>query len=208
LSQSLGETAEIRRRTGLTPTGYLASLDLLGPHLIAGHCIYTGAEDHDLLAQTRTQVAHLSTSNASAGALAPIRLMREKGIRVGLGTDNVAADMIEVMRMAVYVARMRDHDLHALMAQDVLEMATIRGAEALDLAHDIGSIEAGKKADLVLIDFDKLHLVPVVDPVANLIHDARGGDVRQVMVDGKMVVEDGRVLGIDEADLIREAQQV
>lgn len=208
LSQSPGENAEIHRRTGQTPTAYLARLGLLGPGMIAGHCIYTSDEDHDLFARTGTQVVHLSGSNAIAGAMAPIRLMRQKGIRVGLGTDNVAGDMIEVMRMALCIARMRDHDMHALMAQDVLEMATIRGAEALGMAQEIGSIQVGKKADLVFIDFNRLHLVPVVDPVANLVHDARGGDITHVMVDGTMVVQEGRVLGVDEPDLIREAQAV
>lgn len=140
--------------------------------------------------------------------MAPVRSMRKQGIEVGLGTDSMASDMIEVMRLAALVARMLDEDPVALQAEDVLEMATIGGARALGLSDEIGSIEVGKKADLVAVDYRRLHLPPIIDPVANLVHQGMGSDVTTVLVDGRLIVENGRIKTIDEQALIKEAQEI
>lgn len=208
LAQSRREVQEIISRTGKTPTAFLAETGLLGPEMIAGHCIYMTPDDIALLAQTHTNVSHQSASNAKIGMMAPVRSMRKQGIEVGLGTDSMASDMIEVMRLAALVARMLDEDPLALQAEDVLEMATIGGARALGLSDEIGSIEVGKKADLVAVDYRRLHLPPVVDPVANLVHQGIGSDVTTVLVDGRLVVENGRIKTIDEQALIKEAQEI
>ncbi len=208
LAQSRRELLEIDRRTGKTPTAYLANLGLLGPQMIAGHCIYMTPGDIELLYQTQTHVSHQSGSNAKGGMMAPIKTILEKGINVGLGTDNMAGDMIEVMRLAVCIARMLAEEPVALRAIEALEMATINGAKALGMAEEIGSIEVGKKADLILVDYRRPHLVPLIDPVANLVHNGLGSDVDTVIVDGQIVVEGGQVQTIDELNLLNEAQAV
>lgn len=206
LSQSRGEMEQIRQRSGQTSAKYLSDLGLLGPQMIAGHCVFIAEEDKDLLAASGAQICHLSGNNAKGGKMAPIKELRQRGLNIGLGTDNVLADMIEVMRLALVIARLREGDNLALRAQDVLEMATLNGAKALGLQAEIGSLEAGKKADLVVLDFRKAHLVPLMDPVANLVHSALGSDVEQVYVDGQLVVANGKSTLVDELQVVSEAQ--
>jgi 5-methylthioadenosine/S-adenosylhomocysteine deaminase len=206
LAQSKREVQEIWRRSGRTPVEYLHENGILGPDVIAGHCIYISDSDIALLARTKTHVAHLSGSNSKGGMMAPIKAMVDKGINVTLGTDNMAYDMIEVMRLAVCVARMLADDPVALKSADVLEMATVNGAEALGMAEEIGSIEVGKKADLVIVDYRRAHLAPVVDPIANLVHNGLGSDVVTVLIDGRVVVANGVVALVDECQVIAEAQ--
>jgi 5-methylthioadenosine/S-adenosylhomocysteine deaminase len=206
LAQSRREVAQIAARAGQSPAAHLETLGLLGPQMIAGHCIYIEEDDKQRLAQTQTQVVHLSGSNAKGGMMAPIRDLRDGGVNIGLGTDNMAGDMIEVMRLAVCIARMRGEDNQALWALDALEMATLGGARALGMEAEIGSLEVGKRADLVVIDFRQPHLMPVFDPVANLIHNGLGSDVEQVYVDGELLVENGRFRQIEAGPVMAEAQ--
>jgi 5-methylthioadenosine/S-adenosylhomocysteine deaminase len=208
VAQSQREIKEIKTRSGKSPVTYLEEIGLLGPQMIAGHCIYVSDEDIDILAQTRTHVSHQSGSNAKGGMMAPIKRMLDKGVNVGLGTDNMAGDMVEVMRLAVLVARMLDQDQMALCAVDALRMATINGAKALGMEQEIGTIEAEKKADLVVMGLQKSHLVPVVDPVANIVHNGLGSDVEMVVVDGQILIEDGEPKTINEQALLKEAQRV
>jgi len=208
LAQSKREVSEIQKRSGRTPTAYLDELGLLSPQMIAGHCIYVDEADIALLAKSGTHVSHQSGSNAKNAMMAPIKAIRQQGINVGLGTDNMAGDMVEVMRLALTIARMQTEDYLAFQAMDVLEMATTGGALALNLQDNIGSLEVGKKADLVVVDFYKPHLVPLVDPVANFIHNGLGSDVDMVFVDGKLLIRDGKSTHVDEASVIQEAQQL
>ena len=208
LAQSKREAAEIHRRSGYTPTAYLNELGLLSPQMIAGHCVFVNESDIALLAKSGTHVSHQSGSNAKNAMMAPIKAIRRQGINVGLGTDNMAGDMVEVMRLALTVARMQTGDYLAFQAIDVLEMATTGGALALNLQDSIASLEVGKKADLVVVDFYKSHLMPVVDPVANFIHNGLGSDVDMVFVDGKLLIENGKSLHIDEESVLQEAQQL
>jgi 5-methylthioadenosine/S-adenosylhomocysteine deaminase len=208
LAQSRREVKEIFNRNGKTPVSYLADLDILNPSLIAGHCIYVTDEDIALLAKSGAHVSHQSYSNAKEGMLAPINKMIDNKINIGLGTDNMSGDMIEVMRMAVCMGRVNMRDPIALRAYDVLEMATMGGARALGMENDIGSLEVGKKADFVAIDFQKAHLFPVMDPIANLIYNALGNDIELVFVDGKCLVKDGKCINIDENRLLSEAQEL
>lgn len=207
LAQSRREVKEIQQRSGKTVTQYLADLGMLGPQMIAGHCIFVDEDEMDLLARTGTHVSHQSGSNSRGGMMAPIKALVERGVNLGLGTDNMSGDMIEVMRLALCVARMQTGDNLALSAYDVLEMATLGGARALGMEHEIGSIEVGKKADLVVVDYQKPHLVPMKDPIANLVHNGQGSDIDMVMVDGYIVIKDGHAITIDEDALLREAQR-
>ena len=208
VAQSKREVKEIMARSGKSPVAYLEELGLLGPQMIAGHCIYVSEADIDILARTKTHVSHQSGSNSKGGMMAPIKRMLDKGVNVGLGTDNMAGDMVEVMRLAVLVARMLDQDHNALYAMDALRMATLNGAKALGLENEIGSVEAGKKADLVVMNLRKPHLAPLVDPVANIVHNGLGSDVEMVVVDGHILLEDGTPQTINEQALLREVQGV
>ena len=159
-----------------------------------------------LLAATGTHVSHQSGSNAKGGMMAPIVGLKNAGVNIGLGTDNMDGDMIEVLRLAVCTARMREAHNQALNALDVLKMATINGARAIGLEAQIGSLEVGKKADLILVDFNQAHLQPVIDPVANLVHNGLGSDVKMVFVDGELLIEDGKPVSFDEPELLKDVQ--
>ena len=206
LAQSPREQQEILKRSGKRVTHYLNGLGLLGPQMIAGHCVFVDESEMDVLVETGTQMAHLSGSNAKAGKKAPVNELLQRGMNIGLGTDNMSGDMVEVMRLALIIARLRTDDNQALRAMQVLEMATINGARALGMADQIGSLEVGKKADLVIVDVDQPHWVPLIDPVANLVHGGLGTDVEMVWVDGQPLVVDGRVQSVDQSTVLHEAQ--
>jgi 5-methylthioadenosine/S-adenosylhomocysteine deaminase len=208
VAQSQREIKEIKTRSGKSPVAYLEEIGLLGPQMIAGHCIYVSDADMDILSRTRTHVSHQSGSNSKSGMMAPIKRMLGKGVNIGLGTDNMAGDMVEVMRLAVLVARMLDQNEMALGAMDALRMATMNGAKALGMENEIGTVEAGKKADLVIMGLRKAHLVPLVDPVANIVHNGLGSDVEMVVVDGQILIEDGESKTVNEQDLLKEVQSV
>jgi 5-methylthioadenosine/S-adenosylhomocysteine deaminase len=209
VAQGLYEGDVIRKRTGgLSPVRFLNEMGLLGKDLIAAHCIFVDDDDIEILANTGTHVTHQPEGNAKYGLMAPASKMKKAGINVGIGTDNMAADMIEAMRFAVCIGRVKEQSAGAIRAMDALEMATINGARALGMEHEIGSIEVGKKADLVLIDYRKPHLIPLVDPVANLIHTGLGSDVDTVIVNGQTLVEQGRVMVVNESEIIRQAQHL
>lgn len=206
VAQSRREVEHIRERSGMTVVEYLFHNGVLGPKLIAGHCIYIDDNEKELLKSTATHVSHQSGSNAKGGMMAPIKDLLDLGVNIGLGTDNMAGDMVEVLRLAVCIARMREDDPQALRAIDVLEMATMGGAKALGLQDVIGSLEVGKKADIVVMDFNQAHLVPRRDAVANLVHNGLGSDVDMVFVDGKMLIKDGKPTLVDEQSILEEAQ--
>lgn len=209
LAQGAYEGEVIRKRTGgLSPVQYVDRAGILGDDLIAAHCIYLDQADIDLMAERKMHVAHMPEGNAKYGMMANLAGLRKAGLNVGLGTDNMAADMIEVMRFAVCIGRAREHSASVPSSMDALEMATINGARALGLEKQIGSIEVGKKADLVLVDYRKPHLVPVIDPITNLVHTGLGSDVDTVMVNGEILVENGKVLVVNEQDILREVQDL
>ena len=209
LAQGAFEGIEIAKRTGgLSPVEYLDRVGLLGPDLIAAHCIFVDEHDIQLMSESGLHVSHQPEGNAKYGLMAPLSKMQQAKINVGLGTDNMTADMIEVMRFAVCIGRIKDHTAGYPKALNALEMATINGAKAIGMEKDLGSIELGKKADIVMVDFRKPHLIPLVDPIANLIHTGLGSDVDTVLVDGKILVENGHTLIVDEQEVIKEVQEL
>jgi 5-methylthioadenosine/S-adenosylhomocysteine deaminase len=206
LAQSAGEVAQVRRVTGKSSVQHLADIGMLGPRLIAGHCAFLDDGDAELLSQSGTNVCQLPVVNAKSGWIAPAAKLRKLGANVGLGTDHMIHDMVEAMRFALCVNRVFDGVASNIRAMDVLEMATIHGARAIGREDDLGSIEPGKIADLLLVDLTAPHLAPVLDPVANLIYAGQSSDVHSVMVGGKFVVRDRRVLTVDTDEVVREAQ--
>ena len=145
--------------------------------------------------------------NQFRGEVAPIQAMQSRGMQIGLGIDNYFSDYFEVLRSCIASARIRAHDPEVLSAQDALALGTIDAAAVMGLDHEIGSIEIGKKADLQIIDMRRLGLTPTNDPVATLVYHGHGKDVETVIVDGQVVVSNGRVQTADEHALITQASQ-
>ena len=193
-----------RQRTGRTPIAQLERLGALGPRTVLAHCVWADVNDQALLAASGTTVAHCPHANLKlASGFAPVPAMHEAGVRVTLATDGAKAnnrlDMFDVMTFASLIHKGTHLDASLLPAPAVLRMATQDGARALDL--EAGAITAGSLADLTLVDLDQFHLQPATQGTVttNLVHAARGADVRMVLVDGEVVVEDGRLVRIDTA---------
>ncbi len=191
---------------------WLDSLDALGPDMLAAHAVHLSPREVQILADRGVSVSHNPVSNMFLGdGIAPVVEMLRAGVNVALGTDGAASnnsqDMLETIKVAALLQRVRHQDAHAVSSAQSLRMATINGARAVGLGEMVGSIEPGKRADLVLVDLRSApHTVAVHDVVSHLVHCARPSDVEMVMVDGEVVLEGGRAVGLDEARLLREAQ--
>jgi 5-methylthioadenosine/S-adenosylhomocysteine deaminase len=207
LSQSTLENRRIAERSGKTPAELLESVGLLDDRLIAAHCIHVTDDDIRRIGSAGVTVAHIPKGNATGGTMAPTLRLRDAGARIALGTDNMHADMIEVMRWAVAISRLQAGQVTGgWQPIDALAMATIEGATAMGLADEIGSLATGKKADLVALDFRRAHLTPSPDPLGVLVHVAHGRDVSLVMVDGEPIVIDGRPTRADVDEIRRDAK--
>jgi len=209
-SETLAAEAATRQRTGRSQIAHLDHLGALGPKTLLAHCVWLADTDQDLLAQRGGHVAHCPQSNLKLGSgIAPIPKYRAQGINVALGTDGAKAnnrlDQFDTMKFASLLPKGLARDATALPADHVLDMATRCGAAALSL--EIGRIAPGCRADLTLLRGDRVHLQPVLPQtvVTNLVHAARGGDVDTVLVDGKIVVEGGRLVAMAEAEIARQA---
>jgi len=208
LAQTAGEGAHVAARTGLGSVQLLRKLGLLGPRLLAGHCAFIDEADAEALLESGTAICSLPTVNAKNGWMAPLNPLRRAGAVVGLGTDHMVHDMVTAMRMAVCVNRITDGGPGAISAAEALRMATIEGARALGRADEIGSVEVGKRADLLLVETRGLHMTPLLDPVANLVYAGQSADVRTVLVDGQVVVRDGAPQLVDAEAARVEAQRL
>lgn len=205
-SQSVVEFHEITRRTGLTPIQWLHSIGALDDHSIIGHCIFidehpwlhwTTKTDLSILKETGTTVAHCPTVFVRRGiTLRSFGDYRTRGINVGIGTDTFPHNFLEEMRNAMHFSRITDGTVPTAMTADVFEAATLSGAKALR-RDDIGRLAPGAKADMVLVDVEAPSMRPLRDPLRSLIHVAAERAVRDVYVDGELVVKDGKCLTID-----------
>jgi 5-methylthioadenosine/S-adenosylhomocysteine deaminase len=208
LAQSRVELDAVRTREGCGSAEYLERLGLLGPGLIAAHCIYLDEADIARCGRAGMTVAHIPKGNATGGSLAPIPQLAAAGARITLGTDNMHGDMIEVLRWALALGRLHQGRVdQTWQPEHVFRAATLGGAQALGLAHELGSLHAGKRADLVIVDLRSAHLNPVLRPLGSLVHTGQGNDVQYVLVDGEIVIEDGEPTRTDRADVIAEANQ-
>ena len=192
-SENRDEVEVVRRLSGgFSNLEYLADTGLATPHLCAAHCVWVTEGEQGLLAERDVKVMHCPGSNLKLGSgIAPVVEMRQRGISVSLGADGAACnnrlDMFDEMRLAATLQAVRLAP-GALTARDALWMATREGARALGMEEEIGSIEAGKRADLILVERDRPHLAPDADPWSTLVYAARGTDVRLTMVDGEVLV--------------------
>ena len=214
--QNLLEFHEILRRHCQTPVAYLASTGLLGPDAIVGHCIINsahrlaglpGGRDLEILAASGASVAHCPLVFARRGnALESFHRFRAAGINVGLGTDTYPRDLISEMRWASLLCKVVERDFTVATSADVFSAATLGGATALR-RDDLGRLAPGAKADVVLIDMRKIRIGPYRDPVKAFVQCGTSDDVHRVIVDGRTVVDNGHVLGVDEAQVLADAQR-
>ena len=200
-----GERDLVQRIHGMAQFDFAGAHGMLGPNVVAVHCYEVDDDEVSILAQSGTHLAHCPHMNQFRGEVAPIQAMRAKGMQVGLGIDNYFSDYFEVLRSCLASARIRAHDPEILSAPEVLALGTIDAARVLGLDQEIGSIEPGKKADLQLVNMQRLGLTPVNDPVTTLVYHGHAKDVDMVLVDGEVVVSDGMVRTADQDDLVVRA---
>ncbi len=207
LSETQEEVTEIKQKTSVRPAFYLDELGLLKSNLIAAHAIYLNEEEIDLLAEREVKIAHCPESNMKLGSgIAPVAQMLEKGITVGIGTDGCASnnnlDLFAEMDTTAKLAKVANLDPTIIDARAVLAMATIGGAKVIGLENRIGTIEPGKKADIIIVDTHSPHMTPMYNPYSQLVYSATGGDVRDVIINGNIVYRDRRFTNIDSAEIM------
>ncbi len=199
------------QRFGMRDLQYLQSIDFLGADVLAVHCVYCEASDLPILQRHNVKVSHNPCSNMYlASGFAPIPQMLRAGVTVGLACDGPASNnnsnMIQTLKFGALIHKGYHRDPTIITAEKVLEMATIEGARAIGLDHDIGSIEPGKKADLVVLNFDNVFVTPVHSPVSSLVYAALGNEPETVLVDGQAVMRDRQVQTVSETEVMQASQ--
>jgi len=205
LAQSKVEVARIRERDGKTPAELLDEVGLLDDRLVAAHCIHLTAEDITRIGRAGVKLAHIPKGNATGGTIAPTRALVDAGAKLTIATDNMHADMVEVMRWALAMGRVqRGLVEESWQPEHILYAATEGGADAMGLAGQIGAVSPGYRADMVLLEMRRPHLVPHNDPLGTIMHTAHGRDVAHVIVEGEVVVRDGRPTRVDMEEVCRK----
>ena len=202
----------LNEKFGLSPVYYAESVGLLGPKTVLVHMVWLTQADIDKLAQTHTSVSHNPSSNSKlASGVCKVPQMLARGVNVALGCDggpsNNDYDLVREMKLVAILHKAVTNDPLIVPAETVLEMATINGARSLGLEKEIGSLEVGKKADLVVIDLNRLHTTPSPNPISSLVYAATGGEVDTVVVDGQILVEQGQLLTMDEDEVMHVARE-
>jgi 5-methylthioadenosine/S-adenosylhomocysteine deaminase len=210
LAETADESRTSQKQHKMSPTRYLESLGFWGPRTLAAHGVWLSASDIQILARRKIGVSHNPESNMKlASGTAKVPAMRKAGINVGLGTDGAASnndlDMFEAMRQAAFLHKLTTGDPRAVPAATALAMATIEGARALQMDDRIGSLEPGKRADMIAVSMSGARQTPMYDPISHLVYVARGDDVTTTIVNGRIVMRDGKVLTLDEAAVLKEA---
>jgi 5-methylthioadenosine/S-adenosylhomocysteine deaminase len=212
LQETRDEIRESESKFGMRPIARLEKIGLLGPSFIAIHAVHLDRAEIALLAGLGASVAHCPSSNLKlASGIAPVGAMLSAGVNVGLGTDGAASnnrlDVLSEMRLAALLAKAASDDAQTLPAHVALRMATLNAARALGLEQKIGSVEPGKCADLCALNLASIELSPCYDPASQLVYAAGREHVSHVWVDGKLLVEEGRLLQVDETAVARKARE-
>lgn len=213
LAETEDEVKQSVAQHGLTPAAYLESLGFWETPAIAAHGVHLSPDDIAILQRRRVGLSHNPESNMKlASGAAPVAECLKAGLSVGLGTDGAASnndlDMFEAMRQAAFLHKLADKDPTAASARTVLEMATIGGAAALGMADRIGSLEPGKRADLIVVSMRAARQTPMYDPISHLVYTTRGDDVRTTIVNGRILMRDRRVLTLDPASVLADARRL
>jgi len=213
LLENKQETATIEQRYGKKPVPHLLDLGVLDKDTVAVHCNWLSSDDIDVFAALDVKVSHNPASSMKlAAGVAPVPQMLDRGITTGLGTDGAASnntlDMFQEMNLAAKIHKAVSLDPTVMNAATVIRMATIDGARVLGLEGLTGSIETGKLADIIIVDMNQPHLTPLYNPYSQLVYAARGADVKTSIINGKIVMENRRLLTMDPAQAIRNVRKI
>jgi 5-methylthioadenosine/S-adenosylhomocysteine deaminase len=212
VAETRDEADTARERGSSSPVTYLDSLGFLGPGVVAAHGVWVSDADMAILKARDVGVSHNPESNMKlASGTAPVPAYLRMGVRLGLGTDGAASnndlDMFEAMRMASLLHKLVSGDPRAVSAGTALEMATMGGARVLGLEQQIGSLEPGKRADVIIVSMASARQTPMYDPISHLVYVTHGDDVRTTIVQGKVLMRDRKVLTLDEQAVLKEARE-
>ncbi len=211
LSENEAEVREIQARHGVRPVAHLENLGILGPHLMADHCVALDERDMELLARRDVQVVHNPESNMKlASGIAPVPRLMDIGVNVALGTDGCASnndlDMMGEMDSCAKLHKVATLNPTALPAIAVLKMATRSGARALGLQGRVGHLSPGMLADIIVVDFQKPHLTPLYEPVSHLVYAAGRADIRHSIIHGRLVMQDRKILTMDVNEVMQRVR--
>ena len=207
------ELDDSRAQNGTTPVQYLNKIGILGPDVVAAHCIFVDDTDRKVLAEKQVGCVHNPASNMMlASGVSPVPELHAAGVAVGLGTDGPAGsnndlDLMEEMDLAAKLQKITKMNPLALGAKAVVEMATIDGAKALHMEKEIGSLEAGKKADVIVISLNEPNAVPMYDVYAQLAYSLKGSDVETVVIGGRVVMREHQLLTVKEEEVLAKARE-
>src|SRR4029078_13109225 len=207
LNQIWGEVAAVKAHRNRLPTEDLADLGFLNEKVICAHCRCMDPREEKLLGDAKVIVAFNAAIAARRGLSPRIDSLERYGCTIAMGSDNMAEDMVEVMRTGLFMERVRRENGREPTPEQALRWATRNGYRALGVG-DGGWLKEGNKADLIMVDLQRAHLVPVLRVVSDFVHNGQARDVRSVMVDGKWLMKDGKVLTLDEPALLAEAQAI
>jgi 5-methylthioadenosine/S-adenosylhomocysteine deaminase len=212
LAETQDEVKVALEKYRATPTAFLESIGFWGERTLGAHGVHLTPADIAILAKRRVGLSHNPESNMKlASGTAPVLALQKSGVVVGLGTDGAASnndlDMFEAMRQAAFLHKLTSNDPRALPAGTAIRMATIDGARVLGMEREIGSLEPGKRADLIVVSMRTARQTPMYDPLSHLVYVTRGDDVRTVIVNGKIVMRDRRVTTLDESEVLDEASK-
>ncbi len=215
-NESIRDVELARKIYGKRPIEHLHDFGITGSNVLLAHCVWISNREIKILEETGTKVAHCPVANMKlADGVAPVPTLLERGVRVGLGTDGSKEcnkfDMFQVMKFAALLHTVNELDTTIMPSKKVLQMASHGGALALGLEKELGSIEGGKRADLIIVDMKKLHMTPaLLEPfnlISHLVYAADGSDVETVIIDGKVVMENRVIKNVEESEVIRSANE-
>ncbi len=213
LSETLAEEKTIYEKYDKRGTEYLNDLGVFDVPVVLAHGIYISDSDIDILKHIKGGISHNPISNCKlSSGICDVVKLRKNGISVGLGTDGIGStttlDMFEEMKMASYLQKVKTKIPTSITAYEVLKMATIEGAKVLGLEDEIGTLEVGKKADMIFIKTDKIHLCPENDVCANIAYSANGADVDTVIIDGKVIMQNRKMLHSNEKEVMKQVKKI
>ena len=211
LAETRDEVKTAQERLSPSPVAYLDSLGFLGPGVLAAHGVYVAESEMPLLKARGVGISHNPESNMKlASGTAPVTAYLRAGVALGLGTYGAASnndlDMFEAMRMASLLHKLQTNDPRAVSASTAVDMATIGGARAMGMDKQIGSLESGKRADLILVGMSAARQTPMYEPISHLVYVTRGDDVQTTIVNGKVLMRNRKMLTLDEAAILRDAR--
>lgn len=217
ISETMDENIEIYKSKGLTPTQYLDSVGVLDGRVLAAHCIHLNAKDMEILKEKKVRVSYNPVSNLKlVSGIMPMKELLDRGILVSIGTDgaqsNNSLDLLRDLKTGVLIQKQHNNDATFISAKEALKIITINGAKALDMEHEIGSLEKGKKADIIALDIKETNINPLHRSSVNniysaVVYSADGSDVSDVIVNGRMLMKDRELLSIDKEEIIYQSHK-